>query len=250
MINVMTAASFGELSFALAFETSSALGSVALGRGQKILGVRHFSKPRAHALEFAPAIQSLCNEHGITPSQIAAVFVSAGPGSFTGLRIGITAARTLALAIGAKVVALPTLEVIAQNALDAVPRSPRVAVVLDAKRARVYTAGFVLKSDRYVAIDEPREADPANYLAPQPRDCAVLGEGVVYHRDAITASGLRVLPDELFAPRVETVYALGLQRAVQGDFVPARDITPVYIRLPEAEEVWAAKQESGKLPGR
>jgi len=246
MMNFMTTPSFGESSLALAIETSSALGSVALGRGQEILDVRRFSKPRAHALEFAPAIQSLCDEHGVSPSQVAAVFVSAGPGSFTGLRIGITAARTLALAVGAKVVAIPTLEVIAQNALDASPRPPRVSVVLDAKRARVYTATFELRSNRYVGLDEPREADPAAYLAQHPRDCAVLGEGTNYHREAITASGLRVLPEELFAPRVETVFALGLQRASQNEFLPARDVTPVYIRLPEAEEVWAAKQGSSR----
>lgn len=232
---------FGDRDIALAMETSSAAGSVALGRGRQLLSVRRFSKPRAHAVEFVPSIEALCREQGVPPVELSWVFVSAGPGSFTGLRIGITAARTLSLALGARVVALPTLEVIAQNALDAAPRPPRVAVVLDAKRGHVYAACFELKHDRYVCVEEPREADPARYLADKGSACAVLGEGVPFHRDAVLTSGLRVLPEELFPPKVETVFHLGIERAIVGGFVSARDLTPVYIRPPEAEEVWAAR---------
>jgi tRNA threonylcarbamoyladenosine biosynthesis protein TsaB len=253
---------------ALAIETSSASGSVAVGRGSVMLGARRFTQLRAHAAEFLPSIESLCREHDIAPDEIAHVFVSAGPGSFTGLRIGVTAVRTLALAVGARVVALPTLEVIAQNALESAGPPPQVCVILDAKRSRVYTAAFALSEPptteredsesrlhraaplggwavdrrRYVAIDSPREADPVDYLAGLPRDCAVLGEGVLYHRVAVDKSGLAVLAEEMFAPRVETVYGLGAERAAQGLFVPPRDLIPVYIRPPEAEEVWAARQ--------
>lgn len=98
----------------------------------------------------------------------------------------------------------------------------------------------------YTPIDSPREADPAAYLATLPRDCAVLGEGVPYHQAAVTASGLPVLPRDLFPPRVETVYRLGAERAAEGLFVPPRDLIPVYIRPPEAEEVWAAKHGQTK----
>lgn len=232
---------------ALAIETSSAAGSVAVGRGSTVLGASRFTQLRAHAAEFLPSIDALCRENQIGPQDIAHVYVSAGPGSFTGLRIGITAARTLALAAGAKIIALPTLEVIAQNALELADPPPNVCVVLDAKRARVYTATFTLtkRSGRlsFEAVDSPREADPADYLAKLPRDCVVLGEGVLYHRAPIDASGLRILPQDLFPPRVETVYRLGAERAAAGLFVHARDLIPVYIRPPEAEEVWAARHQ-------
>lgn len=254
-------ASAVENSPALAIETSSASGSVALGRGADVLGIVHFTQPRAHAAEFLPSIDRLCREHGIKPDEIAHVFVSAGPGSFTGLRIGITAARTLALAVAARIVALPTLEVIAQNALDLPEPPPRVCVILDAKRARVYTASFELQRDsdanrppsqgglqggkddprRYSPLDDPREADPIAYFANQPQDCAVLGEGVLYHKAAVAGSGLKVIPGDLYAPKVETVYRLGSERAAKGLFVAARDLIPIYIRPPEAEEVWARK---------
>jgi tRNA threonylcarbamoyladenosine biosynthesis protein TsaB len=250
--------SAGHENAALAIETSSASGSVAIGRGGQLLGAIRFTQPRAHAAEFLPSIDGLCREHRIKPDEIGYVFVSAGPGSFTGLRIGITAARTLALAIGARIVALPTLEVIAQNALDLPNAPPRVCVILDAKRSRVYTASFELQHNPdsqgglkgckdvrlarwYAPLDQPHEADPIAYFTSLPRNCAVLGEGVLYHQAAVNGSSLRALPTELFPPRVETVYQLGLERAANGLFVAPRDLVPVYIRPPEAEEVWAAR---------
>ena len=135
-------AAFGDSTYALAFETSSAQGCVALGCGPKVLEAARFTKARAHAAEFLPTIDALCRAHDAEPQRIEWVFVSAGPGSFTGLRIGITAARMIALAVGARVVAIPTLEVIAQNALDSPTPPDQVAVILDAKRRRVYSATF------------------------------------------------------------------------------------------------------------
>lgn len=231
----------GLTDFCIAIETSSSTGSVALGQGADVVSSSRFSKPRSHVVEFVPAIERLCAAHGVEPGNIRWVFVSAGPGSFTGLRIGITAARTMALAVGAKIVAIPTLEVIAQNAQLATPLPEYVSVVLDAKRKRVYTSTFQRNSDGFVAVDQAREADPATYLSTRPRGCAVLGEGVLYHREAVRNSGLAVLAEDLFPPRVETVYLLGVQRAKRGEIVAAKDLTPVYIRPPEAEEVWQVR---------
>jgi len=230
--------------FALAFETSSAMGSVALGREERVLAAVRLTQPRAHAAEFLPAIDALCRGNGVEPKSIRAAYVSSGPGSFTGLRIGITAARMIAFATGAKLVAIPTLEIIAQNAADADPRPQRVTVLLDAKRGHVYSAAFDFDGERYRASSSPVEADPLAFLNLQPADAAVLGEGVLYHRDAVAASGRRVLPESLFPPRAETVYRLGCESARRGEFVNARELIPVYIRPPEAEEVWTQRHPS------
>jgi tRNA threonylcarbamoyladenosine biosynthesis protein TsaB len=227
---------------ALAFETSCAVGSVALGRGAEVLETRTLSRPKAHAVEFLPAVKALCETHHVEPSSIRRVYVSAGPGSFTGLRIGVTAARMIGFATGAGVVAVPTLEVIAQNALEIDPPPPRVAVVLDAKRNRVYTAAFVHHDGAYVPTCGALEADPFAFLSAQPDDCAVLGEGVLYHRTAIEKSSRPILPESLYRPRAETVYRLGFERAERGEFSDRRNLVPTYIRPPEAEEVWERKQ--------
>jgi len=231
--------------YALAFETSGRDGSIALGLGGRILDVRHFSGPRKHAVEFLPSIAGLCRAHRVAPCDIAHVFVSQGPGSFTGLRIGTTAARMLALANRAELVGVPTLNVIAENAVD-VPEPPeRAAVLLDAKRGRVYAAAFVRIDGTYQPETEPIEADPRIFLAERHPDCAVLGEGVLYHREAVAAAGRPVLPEALYPPRAETVYRLGHRLAVAGKFTPPRTLVPTYVRPPEAEEKWEEKIRSG-----
>jgi len=222
----------------LAFETSSACGEIALGQGQSVLQTITFSGPRKHASEFLPAIDALCQNANIKPAAIATVFVSIGPGSFTGLRIGVTAARFIAFATGASIVAVPTLDVIAQNALDATPVPKNVAVLLDAKRQHVFTATFIHQNGAYLPTCDAHEAPPETFLKQLDSSTAVLGEGVKYHEDAVRASGLPVLPEQSWPPRAATLYALGYAMSQQGEFTEFRKLVPHYIRPPEAEEKW------------
>jgi tRNA threonylcarbamoyladenosine biosynthesis protein TsaB len=234
--------------FSLAFETSTAVGRVALGDAEgRVLGTRVLAQPRAHAVGFLPAVAELCREHDIAPAAVGEVYVSIGPGSFTGLRIGITAARMLAFATGAKIVSVPTLDIVARNALDAEPRPERVVVILDAKRARVYTTAYALRDGKFVAQGPPVEAEPLAFLRDQPADTCVLGEGVAYHRAAIAESGRCVLDARLWPPRAETVLRLGSEGARQGRFVNPRELIPTYIRPPEAEEKWSQKHGAGSV---
>ena len=231
---------------ALAFETSSTQGSVALGRGGQLLEVRPLSVPRQHAAQFLPTVEALCRAHGVSPRDIALVIVSSGPGSFTGLRISVTAARMIALAHAAALVSVPTLSVIAQNALQAMPPLRRVAVILDAKRGKVFAQSFQRIADRYEPLDEPGERDPAAYCADQPTDCAIMGEGVPYHRAAVEAAGRTILSDELFPPRAAVLFDLGVERARTGALTERRALTPLYVRPPEAEEKWALRRRDGQ----
>ena len=268
-------------SYGLAFETSGAMGSIALGHGERIVDTRRLSDPRRYAVEFLPAAEVLLSSHSVDPGCVRSVYVSGGPGSFTGLRIGITAARMINLANGASLVPVPTLEVIAQNALRVDPatalghastgrraedtaerpdkREPhgaglagvpgRVAVLLDAKRQRVYAGAFVRSGSRYVPVADAVEADPAQFLAQQAKSdaaCAVLGEGVLYHRAVVEASGLRVLPGSLYPPLAETVYRLGLLYSNEGRIVGRGTLVPTYIRPPEAEERWEQRTKQGR----
>jgi tRNA threonylcarbamoyladenosine biosynthesis protein TsaB len=225
-----------EASHALAFDTSSAIGSVALGRGPDILDSRRLTAPFRHAAQFVPTIEALCRDHGVAPAGVRCVFVSIGPGSFTGLRIGVAVARAMALALEVGIVAVPTLEAIAQNAMD-LPTPPRdIAVLLDAKRKNVYACAFALDDGRYRTAGDPAEVEPAAFLARQPSTCAVLGEGIAQHREVVEASGLEILPVELHAARAEAVYRLGWLGATEDRFTPARQLVPHYVRPPEAEE--------------
>jgi tRNA threonylcarbamoyl adenosine modification protein YeaZ len=100
----------------LAVETSSRIGSVAIALGEKILAETTFSAPIRHSAEIFPAISDLLSRFSRKPNQIEQVYISVGPGSFTGLRIAVTLAKTMHLANAAKIIAVDTLDVIAANA--------------------------------------------------------------------------------------------------------------------------------------
>lgn len=202
-----------------------------------------FSADKRHAVELLPTVDAVCRRHGWEPDAIDEVYVSSGPGSFTGLRVGITFSRTLAMATGAKVVAAPTLEVIAQNAAafrpEGRPGPPeRVAVVLDAKRKQVYGALFGWASGRYGPLTPPTLGPVSVLLAGSERPLWVMGEGVPYHRAAIDDQGVEIVPEEFWPARAEHVYHVGGNMAAAGKYTDFRSLIPHYIRRPEAEEVW------------
>jgi len=99
----------------LAIETSGRLGSVALAAGDKLLSESCFSGPMRHSAEIFPAVTDLLSRFSKKPDQIEHVYISAGPGSFTGLRISVTFAKTMALANSTQIVAVDTLDCIAAN---------------------------------------------------------------------------------------------------------------------------------------
>jgi len=135
----------------LAIETSGRLGSVALAHGDKLLAESHFSGQMRHSAEIFPAITDLLCKFSKKPDQIEQVYISLGPGSFTGLRIAVTIAKTIALVNQAKIVAVDTLDCIAANVLsksdesdesDRSDWSDRLAVILDAKRSQFFIAVY------------------------------------------------------------------------------------------------------------
>lgn len=226
----------------LAVETSGRTGSAVLAVGREVRAATTFQADRNHAVELLPSIDRMCDDCAVRPGDIDQVHISAGPGSFTGLRIAVTLARTMARAGGQRVIAVPTLAVLAQNALGSVPSPPRIAVLLDAKRGQVYAGAFDLHEGTYRATRSPHLADPREFLASLPQPRFVLGEGLHHHRAACAGVDHQPLPVSLWRPRAEVVLQLGYALAQEGHFANPATLTPIYLRLPEAEEAWSAGQ--------
>lgn len=227
----------------IAIETSSRKGSVALGLGAMLLAERDFATQADHARELLPTVDALCREQGWTPASLNECHISIGPGSFTGLRVAVTLARTWAFALSVRVVAVPTLAVIAANAasLEMPPR--RLAVILDAKRKQVFGSVFEWDGGAYRPLMEPALVEPFSLLTGVHKPDAVIGEGIAYHRDAVEQSCVPAVSEELWFPRASCVRRLGFALSATGAFTEPRRLVPLYIRRPEAEEVWEARQK-------
>ncbi|HEY1684585.1 MAG TPA: tRNA (adenosine(37)-N6)-threonylcarbamoyltransferase complex dimerization subunit type 1 TsaB [Tepidisphaeraceae bacterium] len=222
--------------FSLAIETSGRIGSVALCQGERVIDERTFAHGLQHAAEMVPLIDAITVAQKIKPGQINCVYVSAGPGSFTGLRIGITFAKTFALATGAKIVAVPTVQVLAENAP---PEAQHLIIVLDAKRGQIFTATFHRDGNHWKQ-DEPAHLDTlAAMLSRTPRPVHLLGEGIPYHRQFIpNDSGIIVTDDSHWRARAAAVAKVGHAMASQDEFTNPDHLIPIYVRKPEAEEKW------------
>src|SRR3989339_747476 len=130
----------------ISLETSGRSGSAAISTGESLIEQQDFSVPMAHSREFLPVIKTLLDKHKLTPKEVKNVYISAGPGSFTGLRIAVTFAKIMYLANNhIKIAAVSTLDALAQNVVsqanDVAPPE-RFGCILDAKRGQFFTAAY------------------------------------------------------------------------------------------------------------
>ena len=194
----------------LAFDTATDVATSALVADGEVLGER-----TSRAVTLLEDVDALLRQGGAHPRDIGALAVGIGPGSFTGVRIGLAAARGLALALGVRGAGVSTLDALAAGAPGAVP-------VIDARRREVFAL-----------LDEPRVLRPEELeLAP---GTVCVGDGAVRYRAVLEAAGADVPPrdSELHVPRAH------LHAALARDFGPAEAVEPIYLRVPDAERALA-----------
>ena len=230
----------------LAIETSGPIGSVALAQGDKIIAAQSFTATLRHSVQLIPTIDTLCKTANWTAQDIQYLFVSAGPGSFTALRVGITFARTLAQAADCLLVAVPTVDVIAQNIRPMLAEQAgpiHIAVILDAKRSELYAAAFKWESSTLTKIIPEQVISPANLLEQLPKPLWLIGQGIDYHRPALAQPALVILDQQYWPPQARNVHACGMRLARQGRFVQLENLVPIYLRLPHAQERYQQRSE-------
>jgi tRNA threonylcarbamoyl adenosine modification protein YeaZ len=195
----------------LAFDTATNVATSALLEDGKLLGER--TGTPARLLE---DVDDLLASADAEPSELRRIVVGTGPGSFTGLRMGLAASRTLALALDLEVAGVSTLEALAAGAPAALP-------VIDARRREVFTL-----------IDGEPVAAPPNQLGNSLLQGRVLvGDGAVRYREVFEEAGAEIPPDdsELHVPRA-SVHA-----RLARDFGPAELVEPIYVRVPDADKL-------------
>lgn len=222
----------------LVIETSGRPGSVAAARGNKLLETRALDESRRHARDLAPAVADVLRAAGARPADVAAVLVSTGPGSYTGLRVGVTSAKTFAYATGCRLVAVPTFEAIARRAL--VSAEP-LTVIGDAQQDRIYVQTF----RRGDAAFEPATALAVVPFAQWAARATgwITGPGLLRFEGRLPAS-VRAIDRALWFPSAESVLSLGVERLTRGESVRPYDLEPVYLRPSSAEVQWDSRAES------
>lgn len=234
------------MSRGLALETSGRAGSIAITDGGAVIAEDSFPHGLKHAAEMIGRIDRLVRGAGWTPGDVRELYVSVGPGSFTGLRIAVTFAKTLALATGAKIVAVPSVRVLA---LNAPPDARDVVIVLDAKRDQIFTALLRRetggRAGAWQTIHAPRLDSLAAMLARAPRPVHLIGEGIPYHEKFLPREdpGIIVTPQQSWNARAAAVAYLGIEMARHLEFTDPQRLEPIYLRMPEAQE----KYEAGLL---
>jgi len=213
----------------LALETATLAGSAALLDGSRVVGESVLDIALTHSERLMAMVDRLLTDCGWRVSALDGLAVSIGPGSFTGLRVGVATAKGLALALGLPVAAVPTLDALAENLPFA--EAP-VCPLLDARKGEVYLALYRWTVDRM-----ERQSD---YLALSPRSAVqrlrlpviVLGDGVAACLPFLAerGAGLRVAPATSDAPSAAIVGRLG-HTMLEGDQAVAPDsLAPMYLR--------------------
>jgi tRNA threonylcarbamoyladenosine biosynthesis protein TsaB len=191
----------------LAFDTATDVATSALVSDGEVLGER-----TSRAVTLLEDVDALLRQSGMHTRAVEALAVGIGPGSFTGVRIGLATARGLALALGVPVAGVSTLAALAAGAPGALP-------VIDARRREVFVPGRVLA--------------PADVEVEPGQVC--VGSGAVRYREALAGKGAEIPPDsdERHLPRAR------FHAQLAHDFGPAEQVEPLYLRLPDADKTRA-----------
>lgn len=192
----------------LAFDTATSVASAALVRDGQVLGERV-----SRAVEVLAGADELLREAGVERSALEGLVVGTGPGSFTGLRLGLAAARGLAFALDVPVAGVSTLDALAAAAPGALP-------VVDAGRREVFTR----------VNEEPVAVAPGELELAAGAIC--VGDGALRYRLALEERGARIPPDGDERHRPRARFHAQLARS----YGPAEAIEPLYLRIPDAEK--------------
>jgi len=230
--------------FILGIETSTKTGSVALVSDDFIIAQYSLNIELTHSERLMSTVDRVLKDTGLVIANLDGFAVAIGPGSFTGLRIGISTVKGLAFATGKPIAAVPTLQALAWNLpFTEYPVCP----LLDARKKEVYAALY--KNDGSIPVQMMPETviSLSQLAAGVPGTTVFTGEGShIYRAEIVKIFGTRALfaPRTAILPSAAAVAEIGLEMIKSGKQADPDALTPKYIRRPEAEVAWEKRQKS------
>ncbi len=216
-------------------ETSGLIGNIAVCDGSTVVGKKTYGKNFSHGKEIVSSLKSIFNEIKWEPNDIDLIAVSIGPGSYTGLRIGVTCAKTLAYGLGKPVIDVPTLDVLVENVRD--NNAKTICPVIDAKRKSVYACIYDRNNNENRRITDFLIISPDGLIDMLPESTLIFGDGIAPYKDIFSQKDLTIVEDEkLGIADAANVAGLGMERYEQGIRCEINALAPLYLRKSEAEE--------------
>ncbi|WP_027109051.1 tRNA (adenosine(37)-N6)-threonylcarbamoyltransferase complex dimerization subunit type 1 TsaB [Lacticigenium naphthae] len=223
----------------LAIDTSNQVMSIALNEDKKLIAELTTNVKRNHSERLMPAIEKLMKEVNWSPDSLNRIAISKGPGSYTGLRIGLTVAKTLAWTLDIDLVAVSSLKVLAANIYA---EGQLIVPLFDARRGNIYTGLYKMENGSYVPLEEDTHISSkkwAFYLSKYKRPMIIVGQDIkkheVYFKEEL-ADKVKMAEDEWNLPRASRLATLAYEEKP----VNVHTFIPEYLKLTEAEETWKA----------
>ena len=234
----------------LALDSSGLVASVAIIEDDNLLGEYTMNYKKTHSQTLLPMLDEVAKMMELDMKTIDAIAVSAGPGSFTGLRIGSATAKGLALALGKEIISVPTVDAMAYNLWGC---EKQICPLMDARRQQAYTGRYTFKNGQFKTIEAQTVLsieEIINSINESGLETVFLGDGVDVFKEYIEQN---IKVPYLFAPannnkqRAASVAVLGSILYAQGKAEAAEMHKPEYLRLSQAERERQERERDFKI---
>ncbi|MCA1831650.1 MAG: tRNA (adenosine(37)-N6)-threonylcarbamoyltransferase complex dimerization subunit type 1 TsaB [Actinomycetota bacterium] len=234
----------------LGIETSTNVSSVALGSEQGIVASTSLSRGKGHAEFLIPAVKFLCEESEVALSQLAGIAVGVGPGLFTGMRVGVATAKTIAQALGVPLVGIASLDLLAFE----IRYTPKlICACIDARRGEVFCAfyrqvpGGVQRVSDYVAWPPQRLAAE---IEARVEEVLFIGNGALLYKERLPKLRTEYAAFSRAFPQASALVELALPRFFREETDSLYELEPLYIRKADAQIAWEERGVVIQRPGR
>jgi len=230
----------------LGIDTSAIVCSVALVSNRRVLSQKTLSDGLTHSETLLPLVKETLSECGMHLNDLDGIAISNGPGSFTGLRIGISTVKGLAVSAQLPCVGVSTLEALALNAIDM--EGYTVCALMDARRGEFYNAIFRIENGKLIRLCEDRAIHGSTIAEELQAYQSVLlvGDGAEKFSLQFSRFAENLADEAIRFQSGKSVALLGLSVIQENGGIHCRELSPKYLRLPQAEREWNEKHQKKK----